>query len=868
MLLKTDHAGTRLFSVITPPPWVQLHTPSVVLGQSQLEFLTSLRATGSPAHATAVSGLSGDEISELFTTLDSFGLLLDTTSGGPSVGSRGGDSAEAAGSVPVGSPAEIESDHPLMLRAPLVWKIGCDRLERFDHAGGLVSELTPLELSFAESFRSPVTPHEGRQLATSNGIQMADADIDRLLGRLVSQGVLLDVVADSEVLVATETQASRLKATVGASMRLRAVLKKDHDRREVQRGSTVAPRIQVYGVLTNGSCPPLSIGMILAAASVWNDGALHEWYDFEPRWIDPNADDALLPTGPCVLLFSDYIWSHQNNLELTRRVKEYNPLALTVHGGPDCPSYPADAANYLETHRSIDVAVRGEGEATTPELLAALGPALAAGTIDLQPLAAVPGLVFRRGTEVVRTADRDRITDLNIVPSPFTTGLFDLFGQLPGLDLAIIETNRGCPYGCTFCDWGSATNSRIRKFDLERVFAEFEWCAKNEVARIFVADANFGIFKRDVEIAEHVAELKQEYGFPKRLITNYAKNTVKHLRQIVEIVSRAGILTEGLLSLQSMDEDTLAAIRRTNIKLEKYESLAAEFRNEGLPLYVDLMMGLPGQTTTSLSEDFQACIDREVIAKCHGTELLVNSPMNDPDYRVEHAIETSRDPGPLTLRADNDRPALVVSSTSFSRQDYHEMHRIRRAFLLGENLGVFRIVSRFVRHECGVREAELIERVRRDAEADPVRWPTLRLVTATIPDAMLEPGSWRFFVDELATWLTEVLGLESTSALRSILEVQLAVLPSTGRRFPDAVQLPHDVAAWHDAILEQKLLGNRDDWPAVVPPLASFGPATFAVDDPTGVCTRNLGQSTAIEAYNDWELRSDVSRPVSSHHSL
>ena len=84
--------------------------------------------------------------------------------------------------------------------------------------------------------------------------------------------------------------------------------------------------------------------------------------------------------------------------------------------------------------------------------------------------------------------------------------------------MAILETNRGCPYGCTFCDWGSATQSRIRKFDLDRVFAELEWCATHKVHQVFLADANFGIFERDVEIAEKVAELKLEHGYPRAAV--------------------------------------------------------------------------------------------------------------------------------------------------------------------------------------------------------------------------------------------------------------------------------------------------------------------------------------------------------------
>ena len=200
--------------------------------------------------------------------------------------------------------------------------------------------------------------------------------------------------------------------------------------------------------------------------------------------------------------------------------------------------------------------MHGEGEATFAELLDALdGVARPTVRPTSRCCATCPGSRSATATQVVRTGERDRIADLDIIPSPYLTGCST--SRRRRRDRADDHRdNRGCPYGCTFCDWGSATLSRIRKFDLDRVFAELEWCATAQrAARVFCADANFGIFERDVEIAEKVAELKREYGYPKLFESNYAKNTVKHLRQIIEILADAGILAQGMLSLQTMDAE-------------------------------------------------------------------------------------------------------------------------------------------------------------------------------------------------------------------------------------------------------------------------------------------------------------------------
>ena len=477
----------------------------------------------------------------------------------------------------------------------------------------------------------------------------------------------------------------------------------------------------------------------------------------------------------------------------------------------------------------------------------------------------MPGLCYRDGDDVVITADRDRMPDLDQLPSPYLTGLFDSYvkgwekvaeagakgtdGWAYKLPVVVLETNRGCPYGCTFCDWGSATLSRIRKYSIERIFAEIEWCATHKVDTIGLADANFGIFERDVDITTKVAESKLQYGYPKQFGTNYAKNSVKHLKQIVEELAHADILSFGLLSLQSMDPETLDTIQRSNIKIERYEDLAAEFQKARLPLYVDLMVGLPGQTLASFRNDLQECVNREVHAKVFQTQLLVNSPMNEPTYREKHGIVNT--PG-----------ELVVQSASFSRNDYEAMLRSRRVFYLLEKFGILRHVARYVRQETGMREVDFYDQLWEAARADPQRWPMLDFTLNALHRYMVPPVSWKVFLDEVHDYLTDEMGLADDDSLATVLTVQHALLPDRRREFPFSIDLPHDYEAWHAAMIETKQSGHLSDWPTVAPALRSFGPGTFTVDDSRKVCTYEMGRHAEINPWDAWDLDSVVSRPV------
>ncbi|MDH5238358.1 MAG: radical SAM protein, partial [Acidimicrobiia bacterium] len=449
----------------------------------------------------------------------------------------------------------------------------------------------------------------------------------------------------------------------------------------------------------------------------------------------------------------------------------------------------------------------------------------------------------------LRTADRDRIADLDTIPSPILGGLFESFAAGP-IEHIVMETNRGCPYGCTFCDWGSATASRIRKFDMDRVKAELDWIARSQIHNIGIADANFGIFARDVELAEYIVELNKEHGFPRAVGPNYAKNTVKHLRPIIESWANAGILADGKVALQSMDEETLTAIRRKNIKTEKYNQLAEEFRQNQLPLSVDIMMGLPGSTIESFANDMQSIIDRDVHAAIHETTLLPNSPMNAADYRAEHGI---------TAKVGD----IVKETSSYTRDEWDHMAYLRAATYVFDMAGIARHVARFARHETGRREIDLHDQMVRDVLAQPDRWPTLSYALRAVKHRMIAPGTWRWFCDELHQYAVLGWGLPDDSALRTVIAVQHAVLPAGGRQFPQELSLEHDYAAWNAAVVAARNNGHHADWEQQpLRNLRDFEPAVLIVDDPDHACLNAIGQNIDrfIHDHANWDLASSIGR--------
>lgn len=746
---------------------------------------------------------------------------------------------------------------------PQLFRILSDGFEHLDHEGQLRMELSAVELAAVSELRQPVTLSEAwnAHVAACGRSALDQQRFHDLLVRLEAAALLrCDEPHDA---VESGTTMRRGRPTFGREraaerdwqryQRLNESIRQhvresDAAERERRTGSA-RKRVKVVTVQQNGIIFPLALGMIVAFAKSYRHGSLNQDYVFHPDWLVRPSKVRSLTREPAVFLFSNYNWSHRHNLTISKKVKELSPASLTIHGGPNTPKYKADCEAYFRANPDVDITVRGEGELTVAEILSALAGTVGSAPADLSALNAIPGLSFRNGDGIVTTPDRDRIADLDSIPSPILTGLFDAY---QGTELGIIETNRGCPYSCTFCDWGSAIGTRIRQFSLDRVFAELEWCARHQIAGIMIADANFGIFERDVQIAERVAQLKREYGYPNGFSVSAAKNTTKYTKQIIQILADAGVMSKGSIGVQSMDPATLKAVGRSNIKIEAYDDLATQFHNSGLPLWVDLMFGLPGQTVKSFRNDLQGCINRGVFPRMFMTELLVNSPMNEPHYREAHRIETERSP-------DGTR-RLVVATSSFSREDYQEMNALRLLFILGDAIGMLRHVAHYARSETGMSEVDFYERLRRDMGRDPERWPTLAFSVRALPSLLVPPVSWSLVIEESRRYLTEVLGLDDDGALDTMLKVQHALLPARDRVLPLTLQLDHDYASWHRTMIRALQSGHRDDWHLVVPKLREFGAASFTIDDPDQLCSLGIGGAVDGDLFGNYELRSPVAR--------
>jgi radical SAM superfamily enzyme YgiQ (UPF0313 family) len=446
-----------------------------------------------------------------------------------------------------------------------------------------------------------------------------------------------------------------------------------------------------FNYIYNGNIHfPYSIATIVA--QVKNNENLNPYFNFEKTFVlrDGVEESIKKCNDSDILLCSCYVWNWEITIYLAKKVKELNPKCLIIFGGPQVPSYSTD---FFDKYPFVDLLVHSEGEIIFEDICTAY-------------------LKDKNFSEVhgVQTKDfinppAKRINDLTSLPSPYLTNLvWDLVEKRDDIQwIASWETDRGCPYQCTFCDWGSATATKLRKWEEDRLFKEIEWFADNKIPYIDCCNANFGIFQdRDFRLAKKLKEVFSEKGYPETFRTNWAKISSDKIIPIAKQLEEVGLLRAVTLSLQTMDEKTLGIIKRANIKFDEFSELTASFRRSGIPTYTELIMGLPGETVETFKKGFETIISDTTIGSVvvYNCGVLPNAPMNEPSYREKNKIEVVRSPIFLAhserkYRGIEEFEYITTSTFSFTLEDLKEMYVYAWSIQVFHSLGIFEYLSKY-----------------------------------------------------------------------------------------------------------------------------------------------------------------------------
>lgn len=506
------------------------------------------------------------------------------------------------------------------------------------------------------------------------------------------------------------------------------------------------PRARIYladlrhdfgGVLAT-DCMPLSVGYMKA---VMDRDLPRKDVDVRIFAYPSQLQEAMLARPPDVLMVSNYVWNEALGLRFLRLARRLNPAALTVMGGPNISVEAERQIAFVAERPEVDVYVLGEGDFLARDIAAAwLG---GGGSRDAVGRAELKSCVWRRpGGTIDRREIVDRPGGLDDIPSPWLTGIMD--GFFDGKLAPIIETNRGCPFRCTFCVQGTSYYTKVHYFPMDRLKAEVGYIGhmirtrSPAMGTLRIADPNYGMFERDVEVSTAIGEAQAAYGWPTFIDATTGKNRPERIIASMEKVNGALVLYQAV---QSLDDEVLRNIDRSNIKLDAYEKLMVHVRGRGLRSTSDLILGLPGETLESHLQGLHQLIDAGTDqAHCFQSMMLKGAEMEMLATRRKFNFTTRFRvlPKNYGVYADEkvfDVEEIVVATDTLPFADYLTARKHHVTFSVFWNDSWFQDVVAFAQR-FGIRRSEWLAAMLQAMEAD--RGPMRRFLDDFVAETVGE----------------------------------------------------------------------------------------------------------------------------------
>lgn len=441
---------------------------------------------------------------------------------------------------------------------------------------------------------------------------------------------------------------------------------------------------------------PYSSGLLTAYCQKFEE--INRHYEFMPFFFVREPAESILSQydNPSVACFSSSMWNFRLNLKVASLLKEKHPNCLIIFGGPNITL----GDGLYKKYPFIDIGIFGEGEKALQKILIDN----LYGNIKIHPT-------------IINAVTTDNLDEF---PSPYTNNLFDsLIKKYPDLEFkAIIETNRACPFHCSFCFYGqSDLKKKIVHHSFSYIEQETEWIARNKIKYVFCADANFGMYKKDIQVAQIYSNIKKKYQYPEKFRVCYGKNSVYNVFETAKILSESQLGKTVTIALQSNNPEVLKNIGRANIKKEMLSELQSKYTTFGIPTYTELILGLPGETYDSFLEGLDFILETSKMNQVfiYHCQVLPNTEMDKEEYRQKYKLKTVFAPlaevhgnvkeGEIELEYEE----LIVSTYSMDIESWKRCTAIAWIMQLFYSLKVGSKISSFLYENYNIKYTKYFE---------------------------------------------------------------------------------------------------------------------------------------------------------------
>jgi len=505
---------------------------------------------------------------------------------------------------------------------------------------------------------------------------------------------------------------------------------------------------------------------------------------------------------------SNFVWNSVQNTSIIRKVKEINPQCVVVFGGQGTPKGDR-CKQFCKDNPGIDILVHGEGELTFEDILLRY--------LKDKDWTKVEGITINPPLgDLISTPPRIRIKDIDAMPSPYLDGLFDSLVKIKDHKYdfeGTIESVRGCPYQCTFCEIGDKYFQKIAKQTNDKIFKELDWLSKNKVLFFYNADSNYGLFKEHLDQVKYMTKLKEETGFPDNIRVDWAKAKADKVIEYAHRLTEAGMMKGITIALQSMNPEVLKAVRRKNVDNGKLKEFFDLYKDKELVSYVELILGLPLETIDTFKDGIYQILDMEFhdYVGVYPMTALPNTPFFEPSYIKEYEIDVV-ETTPAFFHHDypdmlkDEKEYMVVGSKTMNRDEYIEASMWRWMFMYCHFLGFTQHISRTLKVTDNIQYKEFYDALYKHMSDNPNTFlgSELKDIRSILTKILKKEELWGRKVEEVTG--NYYWDFEESTAIKTMMnkdKVYSEIQDFLIKTFPNVdVMLIQDIVKFQQAIVK------------------------------------------------------------------
>ncbi|HBG27363.1 MAG: hypothetical protein A2Y10_18850 [Planctomycetes bacterium GWF2_41_51] len=465
---------------------------------------------------------------------------------------------------------------------------------------------------------------------------------------------------------------------------------------------------------------PLNIGSIAAYAQAKCRSSLEiHLFKYPEELLN-----AVQKQKPDLIGFSNYVWNRDLNLKMGALIKKQYPEILTVMGGPSIRIDPEGIADFLRSTPFIDIYIMYEGEFIFSQLIDKFAQE---GRSFLEKDSNLQGCAYLASDGKLIYHESNEECNVQELISPYLNGMMDEYLE-KGL-IPLFETNRGCPFKCTYCTWGITRLNKVRAFPLERVYKEMEYVAEkfSDIPAWIVADANFGLLKRDVEIAKKMRDIKNKTASLRKIIVWESKTANERNLEIAKILGND--IGDVLIAVQTLDSEAEKNIKRVNIDIREIADNIGRLHSEGACTFTHVLSGLPGESYEGHLATLRKCFELDFdYIQVFSTLLLPGSEMESRESREMFKLQTkyrlrNGGYGQYNGIKSIDCEEIIRSNSAISEEEMLSLRLIHWLIWFGWNHGFFKPILRYVYEEHKINPIDVMLAI---AKSDKKKYPEVK----------------------------------------------------------------------------------------------------------------------------------------------